>query len=233
MTVFWTLLTGITAGILIWCIAHKVMNSLPATEAFQPLIEHRIPQDIRYIPGIALTVMLTCGLTILSSSRINGPDALIFYMAFFLTLILIVIIDIYRQLILNKVLVFLLLFGIFLNLFTQSIEWSDALFGMLSGGLSMYFLAIMGSYAFGKPALGMGDVKMMTVAGFFLGFEYTIFSLFLTFWVALLLTMPMLLMRKKVQILPLAPAMALTFTLMILFGKPITDFYWHYLIGTM
>lgn len=56
-------------------------------------------------------------------------------------------------------------------------QWGQALLGLLIGGGIFLFLALISPLIYGRPALGMGDVKLMAGFGAWMGVKLTILTI--------------------------------------------------------
>jgi leader peptidase (prepilin peptidase)/N-methyltransferase len=148
-------------------------------------------------------------------------------MVFIYFLITISFIDIDTKLILNKLLLYLLIFGVVTNLFLNVIQWQEALLGVVAGGLLMIIIALLGQLLFRKESLGMGDVKLAAVAGFFLGWKLIIVAVFCGFALSLpVLVALMVKGRLKLgDYIPLGPFIATAFTVFVFWGNLIINWY--------
>lgn len=102
-------------------------------------------------------------------------------------------------------------------------------------GLGLIFLAIrfFGELAFKKEAMGLGDVKFAAMAGWVLGWDIGIVSMFLAFLSATLLftvLMPMGLISRKQQV-PFGPFICLGIWLGLLAGRQIINWYLSMFLG--
>ncbi len=151
----------------------------------------------------------------------------LFYLVFVYFLIVIGLIDLKTRLILNRLLIALLVTGVVLNLFFQVLPFSDALLGALLAGGVMFLVAMLGAKIFKKEALGMGDVKLAFVAGFFLGWQHILIALYLGFFVALVAIGLFWLLQKKQapRIIPLGPFLALGIILYLFYGQWLVHWY--------
>ncbi len=136
-------------------------------------------------------------------------------------------IDIKTNLILNKVLIIILSIGLLLNIVFPFIAWDKAVLGFLSGGITMYLIALMGKSLFKKESLGMGDVKLAGVVGFFLGWLYILISIYLGFLLAfiVLIFMGRLKKNKLKSVIPLGPFLSLAFMVFVYWGDAIIHYY--------
>jgi leader peptidase (prepilin peptidase) / N-methyltransferase len=95
--------------------------------------------------------------------------------------------------------------------------------GMLVGGFVVWITRILGSMAFGREAMGMGDVHLMAAVGAVLGAGAATVAFFLAPFFGMLLVIYMLLARKGRE-LPYGPYLSLASTFVILFYVPIADY---------
>ncbi len=101
--------------------------------------------------------------------------------------------------------------------------WLDAMtasiFGFLIGGGVVWLVRILGSLAFGKEALGLGDVHMMAGVGACLGWIDATLGFFLSAFVGLAWAGGAFIVRRKgARALPLGPSLAVA-TMLVLIGK--------------
>ena len=69
--------------------------------------------------------------------------------------------------------------GFLLAFWSPEIAWTESLLGAVTGFLLLWFVAWAGEKAFGKEAMGGGDIKMMAMIGAFLGVWGMFLTLFL------------------------------------------------------
>jgi leader peptidase (prepilin peptidase)/N-methyltransferase len=104
-----------------------------------------------------------------------------------------------------------------------------ALLGAAVGFTVLYLVAVLGTKAFGKEAMGGGDIKMMAMVGAFTGWQGVLLTIFGGSLLGTLIFVPLSLKQKR--LVPfgvfLAPAAALTF----LFGEAIVRWYWQFVAG--
>jgi leader peptidase (prepilin peptidase) / N-methyltransferase len=94
---------------------------------------------------------------------------------------------------------------------------------MLVGGFVVWITRILGSMAFGREAMGMGDVHLMAAVGAVLGAGAATVAFFLAPFFGMLLVIYMLLARKGRE-LPYGPYLSLASAFVILFYVPIADY---------
>jgi leader peptidase (prepilin peptidase)/N-methyltransferase len=71
-----------------------------------------------------------------------------------------------------------LIAGLGLSFIPGGVEPAGAVIGALTGGGALYLVAVAGKVAFGKDAMGGGDVKMLAMIGAFTGWQGVLFTVF-------------------------------------------------------
>ncbi len=112
----------------------------------------------------------------------------------------------------------------------QSLSWSgDApplvmkvlgavLLGYLVGGGTVWLVRIVGSLAFGKEAMGLGDVHMMAAVGACLGWQHSVIAFFGAAFVGILWEiMSRVFMGNKSRAMPYGPHLAVSTFLVLIF----------------
>ena len=89
---------------------------------------------------------------------------------------------------------------------------STALAGWIIGGAIGWLARIFFTFAFGKEALGMGDVHILAAAGAMAGWPVVLLGFFLSSFLALLALM-VIALRRQARTLPYGPWLALAFLL--------------------
>jgi len=166
---------------------------------------------------------------LLTFLRFGLSGEFVIFIIFIYFLIVISFIDIDTKLILNKLLVLMLAIGIALNLIFKVISWQDALLGIIAGGVFMILISLLGKVFFRKESLGMGDVKLAAVAGFFLGWKMILFATFFGFFLSLPVLIILMAMGKLKfgQYIPLGPFLAVALITFVYWGEIIVEWYWN------
>lgn len=96
-----------------------------------------------------------------------------------ITLAVLAIVDLRTRLLPNTLVLALLLIGLAFHILTlfYFVEPIDLVYGALVGGGILYFIKTIAEKFYGPDALGMGDVKLMGVAGIWLGSYYVLLAL--------------------------------------------------------
>jgi len=101
------------------------------------------------------------------------------------------------------------------------------LYGLIGLGLIFWAIRFFGEIAFKKEAMGMGDVKFAAMAGWVLGWDVGVVSMFLAFLSATLLftiLIPIGVIDRKQQI-PFGPFICIGIWLGLLWGREIINWY--------
>jgi leader peptidase (prepilin peptidase) / N-methyltransferase len=162
-----------------------------------------------------LTELLTGGLTWLWWFRYGSSGLTLASLAFLvLTYILIAIalIDLEHRIIPNRLTLPLIILGLTFRAFQGALV--PALLGALAGGGLLLLIALV--YPKG---MGMGDVKLLAMAGIFLGWYQVLVSLFMGSFLGVLVMAPLLLLKKieRKTPVPFGPFLVIG-TLVVMYG---------------
>ena len=100
---------------------------------------------------------------------------------------------------------------------------AGAVLGAMAGGLVVWLTRILGSYGFGREAMGLGDVHLMLAVGACLGGGAAVVSFFLAPFFGLATALFMLLTGGRRE-LPYGPYLSLAAGFVLLFYCPIADY---------
>jgi leader peptidase (prepilin peptidase)/N-methyltransferase len=141
----------------------------------------------------------------------------------FVSLMLIVVVsDLYYQVVPDKVLLVFLPIILILRIIGDFMPWYESLIGGVLGFGFMYLIAWYGEKRFKKQALGGGDIKLYFIIGLFLGYNLVFLSLFFASVVGLLFG---LIVRKKSGYIPFVPFIFVGSMITYLFGQAVIDWY--------
>ncbi len=154
--------------------------------------------------------------------------AFMFYLIFAFGLILISIIDLQEMIIPNEILITLIILGVGINVLFHVQSWGNALWGMSIASVSMLAIGLLGKLMFKQDALGMGDIKLAGVAGFYLGGNMIIYAIFFSFLVAFIAIILMILLSRiqRRDTIPFGPFMSIAMLSFVLWGQAIIQWYW-------
>lgn len=152
---------------------------------------------------------------------------LLFYLAFISLLILVSFIDLDHRIIPDRFILIGLALAIGMYFTPWGLGWKDALIGAVIGAGSLLLVDLAGRIFFKKEGMGFGDVKLMGMAGLFLGIQQTIVSLLLGIWAAAVVGVILLRIRKDEadHYIPFGPFLAFGCTLAIFGGKEMVSWY--------
>jgi leader peptidase (prepilin peptidase)/N-methyltransferase len=103
----------------------------------------------------------------------------------------------------------------------------DAVIGAVAGGGVLWLVAIFGTWALRKEAMGGGDIKMMTMIGAFLGWKGALLTVFLAALAGTLVFVPLALRSQK--LVPFGLFLALGAALALYLGDPLLEWYLGFL----
>ena len=143
------------------------------------------------------------------------------------------IIDWETRIIPNSILMVLIGFGIMVNFWSPFVSWSEAGIGFITAGGILYVIAIVGTLVYKKESMGMGDVKLAAVLGFYLGWKYVLVVLYFGFFFAALYYLLFKLLGKMPinKNIPMGPFFSLSAVLWFLFGEKMLTQYINWISG--
>lgn len=148
------------------------------------------------------------------------------YIILFSAGIIIFFIDLYHKIIPDVINLPLLIIGLIIALFPQTdISFWKALTGAAAGFFFFYLLAMAVSYSLKKEALGGGDIKFIATIGSFLGVYGTLFTIFISAAIAIVVVL--ISGRDRSQEIPYGPFLILGAFIHVLFGNWLLSSYLH------
>ena len=173
---------------------------------------------VEFLTGIIyIFIFLIYGLTLQS----------LIYIILLSSLIIIAFIDLNKQIIPDVISLPGIGVGLILSFFVPYISFINSALGVLVGGGIIFIIGLAGSVIFKKEAMGGGDVKLAAMIGAFLGWKYTIISLFLGFFLGALVGIFLILskIKSKEDMVPFGPFIALGSFITLLWGEKIIVLY--------
>ena len=173
---------------------------------------------VEFLTGIIyLIIYLIYGLSIQS----------LIYTILSSALIIIAFIDLQEQIIPDIISLPGVVIGLILSFIVPYMSFINSVLGVLVGGGIILIIALVGSKIFKKEAMGGGDVKLAAMIGAFLGWRYTIISLFLGFFLGALtgIILIMAKIKKRKDAIPFGPFLALGSIITLLWGEKILLWY--------
>jgi len=103
----------------------------------------------------------------------------------------------------------------------------DALIGGALGGGTLWSIGVIAKAILRREAMGFGDVKLLTMVGFLIGWKMTILTVVLSAFLGVLITLPIHILTGKERYahLPYGPYLSLGAVLCILWGETLFEWY--------
>ncbi len=145
--------------------------------------------------------------------------------------IVIIFIDLDFQIIPNLTVIIILILGIAKVLLVYFTEGRSAidyyLLGFIVGFGVLFVIRLLGQLVFKQEAMGWGDIKLMTVAGLFLGVGNIILTILFSSIIAAVIELTLLKTgkRKKGDLIPFGPYLIIAMIITLFFGSEIINWY--------
>ncbi|HAM62266.1 MAG TPA: prepilin peptidase [Erysipelotrichaceae bacterium] len=178
--------------------------------------------SIRYPLIELLNGLLYLGIFILNELTLDS----ILMMAFSSTLLVIAMIDFDTMDVYDGTLIVILLLGV-VRLISDFSNFPSAILGGLVVSIPLYIIAIL------TQGIGGGDVKLMGVAGFFLGVKMTLVGTFLGILMGGLWGVILMVFFKKAgkAMIPFGPFLCIGMYIALLYGTQLADWYLGLIFG--
>lgn len=163
------------------------------------------------------TFELASGLLFAISYQIFGPTIDLAIALIFISVLLIIIISDYQTMIIPDEVLIVGIIALAISTFLKSgINglWIAALNGLIAFTI-MFLLKKLGDFLFKKESMGGGDIKLMFLFGFALGWKMSIISIFLASFIGLPVSL-LVLYYKKENVIPFGPFLSISAILILL-----------------
>ena len=116
------------------------------------------------------------------------------------------------------------------NVFGMNISFVDGVYGFIAGAGILGVIALISLLLLKKEGMGGGDIKLMAMAGLFIGWEITLLSLMLAIYAAAIVILLLIVFKvlKRGDHIPFGPFLSFGVTISLLFSNEII--YWYYRI---
>ncbi|NLO25178.1 MAG: prepilin peptidase [Clostridiales bacterium] len=168
-------------------------------------------------------VELTNAVLYLAAFHRLGTGVLFVKDAVLISLMLVALfIDLKEQIIPNGLVVFGLVAGVVFTIIDAGHSFTNAMLGVAAGGGILLAIAVIS-----RGGMGGGDVKLMAVAGLFLGWRLTLAALFMSFVTGGFFGILMLLTGKKKRkdTVPFGPFLGGSVVIAALYGQQLISLY--------
>lgn len=151
------------------------------------------------------------------------------YTILYSILIIATAIDMEFQIIPNGLVLTGTIAGVILALTGLSINWKDAVIGMLIGGGTYLLVALLSQLVLKKEGMGGGDIKLMGMIGLMIGWRLTALSILLSIYAGGFIGGLLLLfgIKKRGDAIPYGPFIAMGTIASVLFGNELIQWYLH------
>ncbi|MCK4641465.1 MAG: prepilin peptidase [Candidatus Marinimicrobia bacterium] len=153
----------------------------------------------------------------------------LFYTTLSALLLTVTFTDLEKGKIPNCVILTGVILGLYMSLIFWPVNFINSLIAFLAGGGIMIFWAAAGKLLFKKESIGAGDIKLVAMTGIFLGLQNTLLTLFLSFLIATVAGISMIII-KKAQMnsrLPFAPFLTIGALISLMYGNQICAWYFN------
>lgn len=150
-----------------------------------------------------------------------GINALI-YALLYSALIVVTFIDLEHQIIPDRITLPGILIGFILGASVLPVGWFNSLIGLLLGGSLFYLVAVAS-----RGGMGGGDIKLTAMIGAFLGWKYTLLTIFLGALAGAIVGLSLMIFKGKGRKhpVPFGPFLALGAVASLLWGNDIIKWY--------
>jgi len=153
------------------------------------------------------------------------PLALIYALAFSI-FICVFFIDLEHLIIFDRFQIMLAILGILSIFFDKDFDWLSHIIGGVAGFAVFYLIAFLFEKLYKSEGLGGGDVKLVGAVGLLLGWERLVLSMLIaTIPAAIIMSIVKRGKSGEEKLFPFAPFLIIGFSVSLLFGAPILNWY--------
>lgn len=179
--------------------------------------------------------LLTAILFVLLMQHFTNMVALLIYVVFTCSLVVITFIDLKHYIIPDEISITGIFVGLGLSLLPArmaggqlvSASFLDSLIGCVSGGGILYLTACFSLLVFKKEGMGGGDIKLLGMIGAFLGWKLALMTIVLSAILGAAVGVALILLRlkKRSDYIPFGPYIALAAVLALMHGDRLIVWY--------
>ncbi len=119
------------------------------------------------------------------------------YLLFCSALVTIIWIDIYHQIIPDRISLPGILLGFLFSFVNNAVTWQDSLIGLIAGGGILYAIAFFYYLWRKQEGMGGGDIKLLAMIGAFLGWQSLLFVIFASSLIGSIIGVILILKQKE------------------------------------
>ncbi len=179
-------------------------------------------------PRYPLVEGMTAALFILCFLRFGWTVSLVAAAVLCAILVACAFVDLEHMMVLDEILIAGGVVAIVVNVFFSALcPWSDMVLGIAAGALPLLLVALGARAITGKFAMGGGDIKLMAMAGAFLGWQNALLALAFASVGGGLVLLVLLAMKKVTleQRVPFVPLLAAGSAAALFLGEPLLTWY--------
>lgn len=171
-------------------------------------------------------------LAVLLFQRFAISPPFFIYFIYVAALLVIVVIDLYHQIIPDVISLPGIVYGVLASLVLPWVSWQDSLVGLLAGGGIFYLIALGYYLATKRQGMGGGDIKLLAMIGALQGWQALPFVIFCSSLLGSIVGIGAMVVQKKggQTRIPYGPFLA-TASLLYLFLSEQIDFYMQVYLG--
>ncbi|MBU0680869.1 MAG: prepilin peptidase [Proteobacteria bacterium] len=182
--------------------------------------------SIQY-PLVELTMAL---LSLVLFQRFFISAAFFIYFVFAAALLVIIVIDLYHQIIPDRISLPGIVLGFAASFLLPGLHWQDSLLGLVIGGGIFYTIALAYYLITKRQGMGGGDIKLLAMIGAFQGWQALPFVIFCSSLLGTIVGLAAMVKQKKggQTRIPYGPFLAVASLLYLFFDQRIIQFtHWY------
>ena len=185
----------------------------------------KTPIPTRYF----IVELLTAALFVTIHNIYGFSYEFLFYATLSVLLLTVTFTDLERGKIPNGVILPGVIAGLYMSLIFWPLNFTSSLIAFLAGGGIMIFWTVIGKLLFKKEGIGAGDIKLVAMTSIFLGLQNILLALFLSFLLATIVGISMILIKKARMDsrIPFAPFLASGALISLMCGSQIFSWYFN------
>jgi leader peptidase (prepilin peptidase)/N-methyltransferase len=172
-------------------------------------------------------------LAVLLVRKFMISPAFFIYFIYVAALLVIIVIDLYHQIIPDVISLPGIIYGVAASFFLPWVSWQDSLIGLLVGGGIFYLIALIYYLLTKRQGMGGGDIKLLAMIGALQGWQALPFVIFCSSLLGSVIGIGAMLVQKKggQSRIPYGPFLAAASLLYLFFDQQIMHYMDLYLAG--
>lgn len=157
------------------------------------------------------------------------------YFLFCAALLAIIWVDIYHQIIPDRISLPGIALGFLFSFFNANVTWQSSLLGILAGGGILYAIALLYYILRKQQGMGGGDIKLLAMIGAFLGWQSLLFVIFFSSLTGTIVGVAAMVKQKKggATRIPFGPFLSIAALVYLFFDQQIFYYFRLYMEGNL